>query len=110
MNKESHVSNVTDQESGSASDQGGSNPFALYERVARQESGYREGMANYVRGIITSLQAEELLPSAPMSESDRSILVETLIVALDRATCPDDEDSKRGWILDSARAIYSAGK
>lgn len=110
MNTERYLSNTADQETESASDQEAPNSFALYERVAREESGYREGMANYVRSIIVALQSEDALPSAPMGEKDRSMLVETLIIALDRGTCLDDEESKRRWILENARVIYSAGK
>lgn len=88
--------------------EGISDPFGRYERIVKEGKEHFDELAGFVRMKIVELQTRELLPSEPMREQDRINLVETLIQALDRGLCFDDDLSKTVWIERSARAIYEA--
>jgi hypothetical protein len=88
--------------------EGLSNPYATYERLVAEQTVYIGEMTQLVRRTIMELQSQDRLPSAPMSNSDRNSLVTSLIQALDRGLCFDDDQAKELWILDGAKRIYES--
>jgi hypothetical protein len=80
--------------------------FDIYLQSIEGDQTHFEEVSAFVQSQIMKLQSQDKLPSAPMSDQDRRILVLSFIQAVDRGICLDDEESKWHWILNAARPIY----
>lgn len=76
----------------------------------RESEVYLEEMAKFVRDEIAKLQSSNELPVEIMGEKDRVYLITSLINALSRGQCLDDDVAKREWIFRAVSAIYEANK
>lgn len=99
---------LADEERLVGESEGATDSMECYLRAIEMDAEFFGRTSEYVRDCIMHLQADGSLPSAPMSDSDRKMLVMTFIQALDRGTCFDDDASKRAWISSSAKNIYDA--
>lgn len=74
----------------------------------KETDDYLEQIGELIRKHILELQADNLLPSAPMGERDRQNLITTLIRALDRGQCADEPGAIKEWVRSNAQTIYDA--
>lgn len=85
--------------------------FEIYKKTIEEKdsAGFKEA-ADYIRQQIMTLQREDRLPSALMSDKDRDELIMAFCLAVDRRFIVDSEEARKDWICLAVQRIYDSNK